>query len=111
MELKYDYWTGHANDDLVARLKRSVNTYLVNHKKIKIGITNNPETRKSAHKRHETQWDAMHVKYETSSRDYVTYMEAILVEYFWDYIENEIGGGGGNYGNGPYYLYVLIKKH
>ena len=37
-------------------------------------------------------------------------MEKALIEHHFDFIENEVNGGGGPNGVcGPYYLYVLLK--
>ena len=35
-------------------------------------------------------------------------MERIIIAHHWDRVENEVGGGGGPNGSGPYYMYVLV---
>ncbi|MCG8573371.1 MAG: GIY-YIG nuclease family protein [Flavobacteriales bacterium] len=108
MDLEYDYWTGSLND-VKASLKRSVAQYIRNHKKVKIGITNNPERRKNQHAGSDEKWDKMIVKYQTFSINFIDQLEKLLIDEYWDYIQNEIGGGGGPKGDPPYYLYVLLK--
>jgi hypothetical protein len=56
------------------------------------------------------KWDSMIVKYETTSVNFVNKLEKLLIDNHWDYITNEIGGGGGPTGKGNQYLYILIKK-
>ncbi len=51
----------------------------------------------------------MIVKYRTSSVNFINQIEAFLIDRHWDYIKNLVGGGGGANGEGPYYLYVLLK--
>lgn len=104
----YDHWSGHLNM-VITPLNRSLGQYIRNYTEIKIGITNNPETRFNQHIKLK-KWDRMIVKYETSSLNYVRTLEQLLVENYFDYISNEVGGGGGNFGNPPYYLYVLIRQ-
>lgn len=109
MELVYDYWTGNF-ENVKASLIRSIAQYNVHHKKIKIGITNNPETRKSQHENARLGWNKMIVKYHTSSVNYINEMEKIIIDHHWDIVENEVGGGGRPNGKtSPYFLYVLLK--
>lgn len=109
MELKYDYWTGTMNQVLES-LNRSLGQYHRHYRRVKIGVTNNPERRKNEHGRSKIKWDYMDVKYKTTSINFVTKLEIILINSHWDYIVNEIGGGGGPVGSGNQYLYVLLKK-
>jgi len=108
MELEYDYWTGSINE-VKESLIRSVSQYIRHYRKVKIGITNNPERRKIQHQNGTMSWNKMTVKYKTTSLNYIKQLEKILVDYHWDYIKNKVGGGGGIHGEGPYYLYILIK--
>ncbi len=108
MELEFDYWTGNFSD--VKRfLIRSISQYTRYHNNVKIGITCAPNRRKSQHKKGDSNWSKMVVKYQTSSVNYINEMEKILIEYNWEFIENEAKGGGGRNGNPPYYLYVLLR--
>lgn len=97
-------------NNVLASLNRSIIQYTIKNRKVKIGVTNNPERRMLEHKRSGVKWDYMIVKYETSSIYFVSKLENLLVKKHWDYVVNEIGGGGGAVGLGKQYLYVLIKK-
>lgn len=108
MDVEYDYWTGSINE-VTESLIRSVGQYTRYYNKVKIGITNNPERRAREHQKSSLRWQKMVVKYKTSSVNFINRLEKILIDYHWDYIKNEIGGGGGPDGKGPYYLYVLLK--
>ena len=108
MDIEYDYWTGSINE-VTESLIRSVGQYTRHYKGVKIGITNNPERRAGEHSRSGKRWKKMVIKYKTTSINFINRIEQILIDYHWDYIKNEIGGGGGPNGEGPYYLYVLLK--
>lgn len=108
MDLEFDYWTGSLNE-VTESLIRSVGQYTRNYKGVKVGITNNPKGRCSAHSRSNFRWKKMIIKYKTSSVNYINQIEKIIIEHHWDYIKNKVGGGGGPDGQGPYYLYVLLK--
>ena len=108
MELHEDYWTGNIND-VIESLNRSIAQYIRNNKKVKIGITCNPQRRIKEHSSSKENWDRMIIKYKTSSVNYINQIEKILIDNHWDYITNEVAGGGGPNGNPPYYLYVLLK--
>ena len=49
----------------------------------------------------------MIVLYKTSSERNVSRMEKMLVEEYWAYCDNSIGGGGGPVDGPPYYLYMV----
>jgi hypothetical protein len=109
MELDFDLRTGSFSD-MKDFLIRSIQSYITHHNSVKVGITCDPDRRFYKHSCSEKHWKKMVVKYETSSVAYINNMEKALIEYHFDFIENEINGGGGPNGkNGPYYLYVLLK--
>jgi hypothetical protein len=99
--------TGHILD-VETKLIKSVYYFTGKYKRVKIGITNNPERRAQEHRK-TGKWKKMIVKYHTTSVDYINDIERIIIEHHWDYIENKIAGGGGPNGIGPYYLYFLVS--
>lgn len=76
-------------------------------RRFKIGITNNPKQRYRQAYAH--IYDEMILLYRTSSIDYVSQLEGIIVDHNWEVADNMIAGGGGNIGAPPYYLYIVIK--
>lgn len=108
MKLEVDYWTGNIND-VIESLNRSIAQHIRNNTKVKIGITCDPERRYKEHSLSKENWDRMVVKYKTSSVNYINELEKKLIAHHWEYIKNEVAGGGGPNGTPPYYLYLLIK--
>ncbi len=109
MELDFDVRTG-AFKDMKEFLIRSIQSYVMHHNSVKVGITCDPDRRFYEHSNSGKRWKKMVVKYETSSVDYINNMEKALIEHHFDFIENVVNGGGGPNGKcGPYYLYVLLK--
>lgn len=78
-------------------------------KRFKIGITNDPERR--FNQAYAGKYNEMIVLYQTDSIDYVSKLEAALIEHNWDLTDNQVGGGGGGIGEPPYYLYVVVLYH
>lgn len=108
MEVRYNYYTGSIFN-INATLTRSVSRYLCHNILVKVGITNNPERRACEHRNGSCGWaHTMVVIYHTSSPNSVKEMERRLVDRYWLHLQNDIGGGGGPDGAGPYYLYVLL---
>lgn len=103
MSVQYSYYTGSVSN-VTTNLKRSLSGLIRNGCRFKIGITNNPNVRWNHHKYY---YSEMKVVYQTTSLKNVRLIEAILVDYYWEYCENIISGGGGSYGLPPYYLYVV----
>jgi hypothetical protein len=102
-------YTGHFDD-----IKRSVYVKVNNLKnsskikKIKIGITCDPNSR--AAKYSTDGYTHMYLIYKTNSLDYVREMESYLIGNFMIHSDNYIGGGGGNFGLPPYFTYVVTKR-
>lgn len=65
--------------------------------------------RKREHQRSSKKWERMVVKYKTCSVNSINRIETIFVDHHWEYLQNEVGGGGGPNGNAPYFLYVLLR--
>ncbi|GFK92931.1 hypothetical protein NNJEOMEG_00759 [Fundidesulfovibrio magnetotacticus] len=114
MEIVYNHWTGHPSQ---LNPTHCLGAYLRadEHHHVKVGITNNPEVRASQHAADMT-WGKMVVIYETTSLGYVRQVESQLVDHLRTRCTatcngaNAVGGGGGNYGEGPYYVYILFSK-
>jgi hypothetical protein len=75
--------------------------------RFKIGITNNPRARFS--NGYSADYDEMIVLYKSWSLDSVSKVELDILEHNEEITENRIAGGGGNYGNPPYYLYIVLR--
>jgi hypothetical protein len=52
----------------------------------------------------------MIVLYRSSSLDSVSQVERDLIEHNHEITQNRIAGGGGNYGDPPYHLYIVLKN-
>ncbi len=76
--------------------------------RFKIGITNNPRKRFS--NGYSADYDEMIVLYKSPSLDSVSQVEHDIIEYNKEITENGIAGGGGNYGDPPYYLYIVLRN-
>ncbi|MBV5347410.1 GIY-YIG nuclease family protein [bacterium] len=79
----------------------------------KIGITSDPGRRASVYTANGTRYEEMVVLYSTSSKRNVREMEQILVQYFRENerMDNDNAGGGGLIcEDGPYYLYITLRK-
>jgi hypothetical protein len=104
----YSYFTGRPSV-IVSNVLRviSASTRTDRVRWFKIGITNNPENRfRQAYSR---LYDKMIVVYQSSSLNNVSELECDLIEHNRELADNIIGGGGGNYGDPPYFMYVVIK--
>ncbi|MDT7540534.1 MAG: hypothetical protein QOE33_438 [Acidobacteriota bacterium] len=104
----YNYVTGRP-DEVVSGVLRSISAYtrVDRTRGFKIGITNNPERRFQdayAHAYHK-----MAVVYQSSSINNVAELERELIRHNYELADNIISGGGGNYGDPPYYMYVVMR--
>lgn len=104
------YWTGHKNQ-LLSSIKRSISglTSSCENGDFKIGITECPDTRWRQAYKHE--YERMHALYRTTSPRVIRSLEKELTEYYWERVCNQRHGGGGFLGQGPYYLYVVLKEN
>ncbi|HVF50448.1 MAG TPA: GIY-YIG nuclease family protein [Pyrinomonadaceae bacterium] len=95
--------------DIVSDVLRKISAYTRSDRVngFKIGITSNPERRFREGYAH--AYHKMAVVYETSSVANVAELERLLIEYNQELADNIISGGGGNYGDPPYYLYVAMR--
>lgn len=109
MDIRYEIETGWPSQ---SNLHQRVSAFTRNDRCVsfKIGITNNPNRRASLYRSNSTIYHEMVVLYKTSSDAHVRYMERFLCDYYADVSDNVNAGGGGLGGEGPYYLYVTIKR-
>lgn len=100
--------TGRFSDDLKKFFNRRIAQYLSRANELKIGITSrNPKIRFEEHLK-DKNWKRMVVLYKTTSVDYVKELERFLVNNYFDYITNEVGGGGGDLSSGgSSFLYII----
>lgn len=105
----YNYQTGNPSV-VVSSVLRSISAYTrvdrVSY--FKIGISCNPENR--FRQEYADSYDKMLVVYQSSSIKNVRELEYLLVEHNRDLCDNIISGGGGNYGEPPYYMYVVVRE-
>lgn len=104
----YNYFKGWPKD-IVSDVRRviSANTREDVVRRFKIGITDNP--RRRFKKKYAKKYDKMIVVYKSLSINNVRDLERKLIEYNRDWADNIIGGGGGNYGYPPYFMYVVVR--
>lgn len=104
----FNLMTGKPSD-VVSTLRRRVSAYTREDRvdRFKIGITNNPSGRFC--KGYARDYDEMIVLYQSVSLDSVSQVECDLIEHNAEITRNRIAGGGGNYGEAPYYLYLVIR--
>ncbi len=104
----YDFVTGRP-PDIATDVLRSLSAF-TRHDRVryfKIGITSNPERRfKEAYAK---SYDEMIVLYRSTSIHSVSQLEIELVRHNEGLADNLVAGGGGDYGEPPYYLYVVMK--
>ena len=104
----FDVVTGSPSQVLPALLRKlSAYTRQDRVRRFKIGITNDAHQRFS--QAYSADFDEMIVLYQTSSIDFVSALEADLVEHNWEFTENVVAGGGGGVGDPPYFLYVALR--
>lgn len=94
--------------EVAAILRRTVSAYTREGvvSRFKIGITNNPRARFS--NGYSTDYDEMIVLYKSTSLDSVSKVECDLIDHNKEITKNRIAGGG-NYGDPPYYLYIVLR--
>src|ERR1039457_7225608 len=105
----FDFMTGRPSM-VASALRRRVSAYTRKDlvRGLKIGITNNPRVRFS--KKDYSGYGEMIVLYKSSSLDSVSEVECDLIDHNQEITKNRIAGGGGNYGDPPYYLYIVIRN-
>jgi hypothetical protein len=95
--------------DVIPLILRKLSAYTRQDRvrRFKIGITNNPDRRFL--QAYAGEYDEMILLYQSSSINSVSELECMLVEHNWECCDNAIGGGGGNIGTPPFFLYVVIR--
>ena len=104
----FDLMTGRPSE-IASALRRRVSAYTREDRvaRFNIGITNAPHGRFS--NGYARDYDEMIVLYKSSSLDSVSRAECDLIEHNAEITRNRIAGGGGNYGETPYYLYLVLR--
>ena len=111
MDISCDYYTGHLVH-VQTVLRRRVRVFTKKWYWVKVGITNNPNTRANQHIRNDPDWERMVVLWKSSSVTKIRQAESLLINYLWEHegLDNMIDGGGGRQARvGPYFLYVLLS--
>ena len=107
MEVTWSEKTGWLSQ-VTTTLKYRISALVKNANQYKTGITNNPPARASQYpNQFKEQYDEMIVLHRTGSDKLVRALEKNLVDDYWGYTDNTIGGGGGPSGEPPYYLYIV----
>jgi hypothetical protein len=104
----YNFVTGRPQE-VVSDVLRSISAYTRSDRVrgFKIGITSDPERR--FREAYDHAYHKMAVVYRSSSVANVAELERLLIEHNWELADNIIAGGGGNYSDPPYYLYVVMR--
>ncbi len=104
----YSCFTGRPQG-IVSDVLRVISAYTREDRvrRFKIGITNNPERRFK--RKYAKRYDKMIVVYRSSSINSVSELECKLIEHNRELADNARDGGGGDYGDPPYFMYVVIK--
>lgn len=108
-EQVFDYSVTGRPHKVVSSVIRKISAYTRSGKVryFKIGITNYP--RRRFNEEYKKSYDEMIVLYKSTSIASVSQLEVDLVSHNKELADNIIAGGGGNYGDPPYYLYLVIK--
>ncbi len=89
------------------RLARRIAQYLRHACRAKLGVTGDPERRAGEHARDGAPYEEMLVLFETALPTLIRALEAEFVDRYAPRLDNETGGGGGNLGDGPHFLYLM----
>ena len=105
----FDLSTGRPSA-VATTLRRRVSAYTRKDvvRGFKIGITNDPRTRFS--NGYSADYDETIVLYRSTSLNSVSQVERALIDHNQEITKNRIAGGGGNYGDPPFYLYIVIRN-
>ena len=114
MSVVYSLITGHPSE-VVNSLRSTIGAHCRHHNNVKIGITDDPETRLAQHKKVYGWIRQMVVIYKTTSDSYVREIERHLIDHAMkkDYvgetlIHNQRSGGGGRGSDSEtYYVYII----
>lgn len=105
------YFSGWPKD-VIPHLKVSIGIFKRYYKFVKIGITSNPDSRFSQHKKRDKifSWERMIVKYKTTSVANANAVEDYFISTD-DSLVNIWTGYSHMTDNGPYHVYILLGNH
>lgn len=107
VEYSRSYYTGFPSN-VIPLLKISISLFLRNYKRVKIGITNNPERRWNEHLRQDMEsWDRMVIKYRTRSVNNANRIEKHFIENEPALYNRWIGWSNMSESD-YYYVYILL---
>lgn len=107
VEYSRSYYSGFPSN-VIPLLKISISLFKRNYKRVKIGITNNPERRWKEHLRQDTEsWDRMIVKYRTQSVNYANLIEKYFIKNDPE-LCNRWPGKSNMSESDYYYVYILL---
>ena len=107
LEYSHSYYSGFPKD-VIPLLRISISLFLRNYRRVKIGITNNPERRWNEHLRQDVEsWDRMVVKYVTKSVNNANRIEKFFIEAE-PALHNRWTGWSNMSDSDYYYVYILL---
>lgn len=107
VEYSKSYYSGFPAN-VIPLLRISISLFLRNYKRVKIGITNNPERRWKEHQRQDAEsWDRMVIKYVTTSVNNANRVEKFFIDAE-PALHNRWTGWSNMSNSDNYYVYILL---
>lgn len=105
--VEYSWYTGWPHE-IIRYISITIGLFRTKYKRVKIGITNNPERRFYEHQRRDG-WERMIVKYETSSIKHANEIEKYFINRH-DWLENSWAGWSNMGCGSKFYVYILLAS-